>query len=75
MWCLFEPICNTCNTLRANCQDTIIFPYSVRMREKTDQKKLHIWTLFTQITPTYPPLSSAKSARKVRIIHIFSEIC
>ena len=25
-----------------------IFPYSVRMRENTDQKKLRIWTLFTQ---------------------------
>ena len=23
-------------------------PYSVRMRENTDQKKLRIWTLFTQ---------------------------
>ena len=23
-------------------------PYSVRVRENTDQKKLHIWTLFTQ---------------------------
>ena len=23
-------------------------PYSVRMQENTDQKKLHIWTLFTQ---------------------------
>ena len=25
-----------------------IFPYSVQMRKNTDQKKLHIWTLFTQ---------------------------
>ena len=25
-----------------------IFPYSVRIREHTDQKKLRIWTLFTQ---------------------------
>ena len=25
-----------------------IFPYSVRMRENTDQKKLRIWTFFTQ---------------------------
>ena len=25
-----------------------ISPYSVRMRENTDQKKLHIWILFTQ---------------------------
>ena len=23
-------------------------PYSVRLQENTDQKKLHIWTLFTQ---------------------------
>ena len=26
----------------------LIFPYSVRMRENTDQKKLFIWTLFMQ---------------------------
>ena len=25
-----------------------ISPYSVRMRENTDQKKMRIWTLFTQ---------------------------
>ena len=25
-----------------------ISPYSIRMRENTDQKKLRIWTLFTQ---------------------------
>ena len=25
-----------------------IFPYSVRMRENTDQEKLRIWTFFTQ---------------------------
>ena len=25
-----------------------IIPYSVRMQENTDQKKLRIWTLFTQ---------------------------
>ena len=27
-----------------------ISPYSVRMPENTDQKKLRIWTLFTQLT-------------------------
>ena len=32
-----------------------ISPYSVRMREKTDQKKFHIWALFTQ----YHSISSA----------------
>ena len=32
-------------TFRPN---TGISPYSVRMRENTNQKKLHIWTLFTQ---------------------------
>ena len=25
-----------------------VFPYSVQIREQTDQKKLRIWTLFTQ---------------------------
>ena len=37
--------------LREKCPNTeirSIFPYSVRMRENTDQKKLHVWTLFTQ---------------------------
>ena len=28
-----------------------ISPYSVRMRENADQKKLRIWTLFTQRLP------------------------
>ena len=27
-----------------------ISPYSVQMRENTDQKKLHIWSVFTQCT-------------------------
>ena len=40
-------------TLREKCPDTEfflvrIFPYSVRMRENTDQRKLRIWTLFMQ---------------------------
>ena len=26
-------------------------PYSVQIRENTDKKKLHIWTLFTQCFP------------------------
>ena len=30
------------------CPNTGISPYSVRMQENTDQKKLRIWTLFTQ---------------------------
>ena len=36
-WSLFSRI-------RTEC----IFPYSIRMRENTDQKKLYIWTHFTQ---------------------------
>ena len=46
-------------TLREKCPNTEFFwsvfshirtisPYSVRKRENTDQKKLHIWTLFMQ---------------------------
>ena len=37
-------------SLREKCPNTEFFsgPYSVRMRQNTDQKKLHIWTLFTQ---------------------------
>ena len=31
-------------------------PYSVQMRENTDQKKLHIWTLFTLCWPCAVPL-------------------
>ena len=39
--------------LREKCPSTefflvCIFPYSVRMQANTDQKKLRIWTLFTQ---------------------------
>ena len=39
--------------LREKCPHTEvflvrIFPYSVRIRENTDQKKLRFWTLFTQ---------------------------
>ena len=30
-----------------------ISPYSIRMRENTDQEKLRIWTLFTQCLPCY----------------------
>ena len=29
------------------------FPYSVRIQENTEQKKLRIWTLFTQCEPFY----------------------
>ena len=38
-----------------------IFPYSVQIRETTDQKKLRIWTLFTQCTHRKPhlPLTSS----------------
>ena len=35
-----------------------ISPYSVRMRENTDQKKLRIWTLFTQCTNNQVKVSS-----------------
>ena len=40
-------------TLREKCPNTEfflvpIFLYSVRIQENTDQKKLRIWTLFTQ---------------------------
>ena len=40
-------------TLREKCPNTEFFlvrilPYPVQMRESTDQKKLRIWTLFTQ---------------------------
>ena len=49
----------TSQTLREKCPNTEIFlvteyeemrsicPYSVRMRQNTDEKKLRIWTLFT----------------------------
>ena len=40
-------------TLREKCLNTEFFlvrksPFSVRIQENTDQKKLRIWTLFTQ---------------------------
>ena len=42
-----------CPTLCEKCPNTEfflvrVFPYSVRIRENADQKKLLIWTLFTQ---------------------------
>ena len=44
---------NVVFSLNEKCQNTdfflvCIFTYSVRKRENTDQKKLRIWTLFTQ---------------------------
>ena len=51
----------TWRTLREKCPNTEVFSgpyfpvfglnteiYSVRMQENTDQKKLRIWTIFTQ---------------------------
>ena len=41
------------STLREKCPNTELFlvrisPYSVRMRENTDQKQVRIWTLLTE---------------------------
>ena len=33
------------------------FPYSVRIQENTDQKKIHIWTLSTQCLSPYNTIS------------------
>ena len=41
-WSLFSHIWTEYGEIRS------ISPYSVRMRENTDQKELRIWTLFTQ---------------------------
>ena len=43
------------SSLREKCPKYGVFsgPYSVRMRENTDQKKLCIWTLFTQCICLY----------------------
>ena len=41
-WSVFSRIRTEYGEIRS------IFPYSVRIRENTDQKKLGIWTLFTQ---------------------------
>ena len=50
--CIFK-LKQTNQTLREKCPNTEfflvrIFPYSVQMRENTDQKKLRIWTPFAQ---------------------------
>ena len=42
------------DSLREKCPNTKfflvrIFLYSVRIQENTDQEKLHIWTIFTQL--------------------------
>ena len=41
-WSVFSRIRTVYREIRSIC------PYSVRMRENTDQKKLRIWTLFTE---------------------------
>ena len=41
-WSVFSHIRTECGDLFGKS------PYSVRIRENTDQKKLGIWTLFTQ---------------------------
>ena len=41
-WPAFSSICSKYGDFLCNC------PYSVQIQENTDQKKLHIWTLFTQ---------------------------
>ena len=43
-WSVFSRIWTEYEDLRSNSQ------YSVRIRDNTDQKKLRIWTLFTQWT-------------------------
>ena len=45
-WSVFSRIRTEYGEIRS------ISPYSVRMRENTDQKKLRIWTLFTQCKDT-----------------------
>ena len=40
-WSVFSCILTQHGNLQSN------YPYSVQMQENTDQKKLHIWTLFT----------------------------
>ena len=41
-WSIFSGVQTEYGEIRS------IYPYSVRMRENTDQKKLRIWTLFRQ---------------------------
>ena len=36
-------------------------PYSVRIRENTDQKKLRIWTLFTQLVQNFKVIEQEPS--------------
>ena len=54
-----EAIGNLTMTMREKCPNTEIslvriFPHSDRMQENTDQKKLCIWTLFTQCDTAQP---------------------
>ena len=39
---------NSLKSFTSICEIRSISPYLVRMRKNTDQKKLRIWTLFTQ---------------------------
>ena len=45
-----------------------IFPYSVQMRENTDQKKLCIWTLFTQWKSYWSLFCRAYTIKEVLLI-------
>ena len=52
-----------------------ISPYSVRMRENTDQEKLRIWTLFTQwiITIHSVQMWENTDQKKLRIWTLFTQ--
>ena len=47
-FCIFIFVYLFIHCFGRSCEILHISPYSVRMRENTDQKKLRIWTLFTQ---------------------------
>ena len=48
-----------------------ISPYSVRIRENTDQKKLCIWTLFTQCMNKPQPTSDLQQRIKRLVVSLF----
>ena len=67
--------------LREKCPNTesflvFIFPYSVRIQGNTDQKKLRIWTLFTQcsLLGAFTKRCSKKKAVLKKIRKFQSEI-
>ena len=63
---IIEVPMSMCNTAQKMSKYGVFSgPYSVRIRENTDQKKLRIWTLFTQCKFSIHIFNCSKRKRKI----------